>query len=116
MFSKLSLPLETPLTFPRSKYDEPKENLVYDLAIIGAGVAGATLAALLGRQGLKVAVVDRDLSEQDRIVGELLQPGGVTKLQEMGLNQALKGFDAQSVVGYAVFMGDKSFRVQYPLN
>ncbi len=106
--------METPVTVPKPGLGKPKHHPTYDLAIIGAGAAGTTLATLLGRQGLSVAVVDRDLSEQDRIVGELLQPGGVTKLQEMGLNQALKGFGAQSVVGYAVFMGERSFRVHYP--
>lgn len=30
-------------------------------------------------------VIERDLSEQDRIVGELLQPGGYLKLIELGL-------------------------------
>lgn len=30
-------------------------------------------------------VIERDLTEQDRIVGELLQPGGYLKLMELGL-------------------------------
>ena len=30
-------------------------------------------------------VIERDLSLQDRIVGELLQPGGYLKLIELGL-------------------------------
>ena len=30
-------------------------------------------------------VLERDLSEPDRIVGELLQPGGYLKLLELGL-------------------------------
>lgn len=30
-------------------------------------------------------VIERDLTEQDRIVGELLQPGGYLKLIELGL-------------------------------
>ena len=30
-------------------------------------------------------VIERDLSEPDRIVGELLQPGGYLKLLELGL-------------------------------
>lgn len=30
-------------------------------------------------------VIERDLSEPDRIVGELLQPGGYLKLIELGL-------------------------------
>lgn len=30
-------------------------------------------------------VIERDLSEQERIVGELLQPGGYLKLIQLGL-------------------------------
>lgn len=37
------------------------------------------------QEGRRVRVIERDLSEPDRIVGELLQPGGYLKLQELGL-------------------------------
>jgi len=33
----------------------------------------------------RVHVIERDLREPDRIVGELLQPGGYLKLVELGL-------------------------------
>jgi squalene monooxygenase len=86
----------------------------YDICIIGAGVAGGTLAAYLGRRGLRVAVIEKSLREQDRIVGELLQPGGVIKLREMQLEHLLKDFDAQPVTGYALFLNGQNFRVNYP--
>ena len=47
-----------------------------DIIIVGAGVTGAALAHTLGKDGRRVHVIERDLSEPDRIVGELLQPGG----------------------------------------
>lgn len=43
------------------------------------------MAAVLGRDGRKVLVIERDLKEPDRIVGELLQPGGFEVLQKLGL-------------------------------
>ena len=43
---------------------------------MGAGVAGASLAYALGVEGRRVLLLERDLSEPVRIVGELLQPGG----------------------------------------
>ena len=43
------------------------------------------MAAVLGKAGKSVAIVERNLSERDVIVGELLQPGGVKLLEEMGL-------------------------------
>lgn len=37
------------------------------------------------QEGRRVRVIERDLTEQDRIVGELLQPGGYLKLMELDL-------------------------------
>lgn len=52
---------------------------------MGSGVLGSSLAAVLSRDGRKVTVIERDLKEPDRIVGELLQPGGFNALKELGL-------------------------------
>lgn len=49
-----------------------------DVIIVGAGVAGAALAHTLAKEGRNVHVIERDLTEPDRIVGELLQPGGLS--------------------------------------
>ena len=57
----------------------------WDVAIVGAGILGCSLAVTLGNQGRTVLVIERDLSEPDRIVGELLQPGGVAALTLLGL-------------------------------
>jgi squalene monooxygenase len=59
--------------------------------IIGAGVAGASLAYALGKEGRKVLLLERDLTEPIRIVGELLQPGGYLKLKELGLEWCVDG-------------------------
>lgn len=47
------------------------------------------MAAILAQDGRKVTVVERDLKEPDRIVGELLQPGGYRALKELGLEGQL---------------------------
>ncbi|XP_060192210.1 squalene epoxidase 3-like [Lycium barbarum] len=86
-----------------------------DVIIVGAGVAGAALAHTLGKEGRKVLVIERDLTEPDRIVGELLQPGGYLKLIELGLEDCVENIDAQRVVGYALFKDGKSTNVSYPL-
>lgn len=41
------------------------------------------------QDGRRVHVIERDLTEPDRIVGELLQPGGYLKLIELGLQGRL---------------------------
>ncbi|GIV34831.1 MAG: hypothetical protein KatS3mg031_2366 [Chitinophagales bacterium] len=86
----------------------------YDVCIIGAGVAGGVLAAFLADHGKRVAVIERNLAEPDRIIGELLQPGGLQQLSAMGLNHLTEGFDAQPIEGYALFMEGNSFSIKYP--
>ncbi|KAH7848009.1 hypothetical protein Vadar_032759 [Vaccinium darrowii] len=87
-----------------------------DVIIVGAGVAGAALAHTLGKDGRRILVIERDLTQPDRIVGELLQPGGYLKLIELGLEDCLEGIDAQRVFGYALFMnGRRSTKLSYPL-
>ncbi|KAL1831854.1 hypothetical protein ACET3Z_001505 [Daucus carota] len=86
-----------------------------DIIIVGAGVAGSALAYTLGKDGRRVHVIERDLTEQDRIVGELLQPGGYLKLIELGLEDCVNGIDAQRVFGYALYMDGKNTQLSYPL-
>ncbi|KAL8209258.1 hypothetical protein R6Q57_008670 [Mikania cordata] len=86
-----------------------------DIIIVGAGVAGAALAYSLGKDGRRILVIERDLGLQERIVGELLQPGGYMKLIELGLEDCVEKIDAQKVFGYALFMDGKSTKLPYPL-
>ncbi|KAL8132343.1 hypothetical protein AgCh_008001 [Apium graveolens] len=55
------------------------------IIIVGAGVAGSALACILGKDERQVCLIERVLAEPDRIVGELLQPGGYMKLLELAL-------------------------------
>jgi squalene monooxygenase len=91
-------------------------NPKYEICIVGAGVAGATLAAYLGKHGKKICLVERDWKERDTIVGELLQPGGVLQLQQMQLDFLLNDIDAQNVNGYALFLNGEHFNIAYPDN
>ncbi|BGP20980.1 hypothetical protein JCM10213_000193 [Rhodosporidiobolus nylandii] len=86
----------------------------YDIALIGSGILGSALAFSLGHSGRKVLLLERDLSEPDRIVGELLQPGGVLALQQLGLGDALDGIGAVPCEGYKVFWGSHSVPIPYP--
>jgi squalene monooxygenase len=44
-----------------------------------------------------VLLLERDLSQPDRIVGELLQPGGYMQLKKLGLAHCVQEIDAQEV-------------------
>ncbi len=86
----------------------------YDVLIVGAGIAGSAMAANLAKLGKRIVVVERDLSERDVIIGELLQPGGVIKLQEMGFTNFLEGIDAQEVYGYDIIYEGQNYVIPYP--
>ena len=60
-----------------------------EVVIIGSGVLGSALAATLARDGRTVTVLERHLAQPDRIVGELLQPGGRRALNALGLQGKL---------------------------
>lgn len=56
-----------------------------DVVIVGAGIVGCAAAVAFGRQGRSVVLLERSMKEPDRIVGELLQPGGVNALRQLGM-------------------------------
>lgn len=79
-----------------------------DVVIVGAGVLGSALAVVLARDGRRVTVVERDLKEPDRIVGELLQPGGFRALRDLGL----EGQQKAGAGGHEVMSGGVSLFVE----
>lgn len=85
----------------------------YDAIVIGAGVVGPAIATALARQGQKVLIVERDWSEPDRIVGELMQPAGIKALRELGLAQSISNIDAVYCEGYYIKFHDEEVRIKY---
>ncbi|KAM3615298.1 uncharacterized protein V6R79_026211 [Siganus canaliculatus] len=85
-----------------------------DVVIVGAGVLGSAMAAVLARDGRKVTVVERDMKEPDRIVGELLQPGGYRALKALGLEGSVEGLDAHLVNGYVIHDMETRAEVEIP--
>ncbi|KAF9364735.1 Squalene epoxidase, partial [Mortierella sp. NVP85] len=91
----------------------PESGSSFDIIVIGGGVLGASFTTTFGRQGKRVLMLERDLSEPDRIVGELLQPGGFSALKELGLADCLEGIDAVPTVGYGVIRGSDTVHIPY---
>ncbi|XP_027805794.2 squalene monooxygenase [Marmota flaviventris] len=85
-----------------------------EVIIVGSGILGSALAAVLSRDGRKVTVIERDLKEPDRIVGEFLQPGGCHVLRDLGLGDTVEGLDAQSINGYIIHDRESKSEVQIP--
>ncbi|CAE7174200.1 unnamed protein product [Rhizoctonia solani] len=90
----------------------------YDVVIVGAGVAGSAMAHALATieaaRPLKIALLERSLAEPDRIVGELLQPGGMDALKKLGLQDTTEDIGAIPVHGYAVLNAGNTVHIPYP--
>jgi squalene monooxygenase len=89
----------------------------YDVIIVGAGIAGPSMAFALSTSSalrsslpqnnqrskpLRILLIERSLRTPDRIVGELLQPGGCLALKRLGLERALDNIDAVRAKGYCI--------------
>jgi flavin-dependent dehydrogenase len=62
---------------------------VFDVVIVGEGIAGSTLGGLLARGGLGVLVVEREARFRDRIRGEGTWPWRVAEARQAGLTDLL---------------------------
>ncbi|POR38110.1 Putative squalene monooxygenase [Tolypocladium paradoxum] len=87
-----------------------------DVIVVGAGIFGAAMAVTLARQSRSVFLLERSLREPDRIVGELLQPGGVQALEKLGLRHCLDDIDSIPVKGYQIFFNGRPVTIPYPLD
>lgn len=85
-----------------------------DVVVVGAGVFGCAIAYALANQGRSVLLLERWMHEPDRIVGELLQPGGVESLKKLGLGHCLDGIDSVPCYGYHVIHQDDEVAIPYP--
>lgn len=56
-----------------------------DFAIVGGGVAGASAAITLQREGYTTVLIEREPVFRDRVRGEACHPWGVRELLELGL-------------------------------
>src|SRR5467141_1421396 len=62
-----------------------------DVLIVGGGVAGSSLAIMLGRKGLALHVFEKARFPREKPCGEGLMPEGVAVLQRLGLTAAVGG-------------------------
>ena len=76
--------------------DHLADDSEYDVAIAGAGLAGASLALSLARRGLRVIVVEGATFPRDKLCGEFLSPECWGVLDRLGLSGEVEsaGFHA----------------------
>lgn len=83
-----------------------------DVAVVGAGPAGAVAAYAAARRGMRVALIDRETFPRDKTCGDGIGPGAVRVLRELRLDSILAG--RRRIESVTVF-GPDGGRTQSPV-
>jgi 2-polyprenyl-6-methoxyphenol hydroxylase-like FAD-dependent oxidoreductase len=75
----------------------------YDLIIIGGGIGGSALAAVMARAGSKVLLLEKSTEYEDRVRGEWIAPWGVAETRRLGLYDLLMDVGGHHVTYHATF-------------
>jgi flavin-dependent dehydrogenase len=87
---------------------------VEDVAIIGAGPAGSTLAALLAGRGVDVALYDRDVFPRDKLCGEFLSYDALPILEPLGVVDAIDRAGAPRIDRCRVVGTKRTYEFAFP--
>jgi flavin-dependent dehydrogenase len=75
----------------------------YDVAIVGAGPAGAAGAIHLARGGLRVVLLDRAFFPRDKPCAEYLSPAAEPLLHALGIDGALEAARPHRLRGFRIY-------------
>jgi len=78
---------------------------MYDIIVVGGGLAGASIAKVMAENGLRVLVLERERQFKDRVRGEGIFQWGVADLKELGLYQLLVDGCAREVPWFDTYLG-----------
>ena len=85
-----------------------------DVAVIGAGPAGSTLAALLAGRGRQVALIDRDTFPRDKVCGEFLSYDALPLLDDLGVLKTLLDAGAPEITHCRVVSRRHTYEFDFP--
>src|SRR3984957_13336268 len=87
---------------------------MYDVVIVGARCAGASVATLLARRGHRVALIDRAEFPSDTISSHFLWPQGAARLASWGLLDRLKSRGCDPIPTLTFDFGSVAFTGPVP--
>ena len=75
----------------------------YDLVIVGGGIGGSALAAVMARDGRSVLLLEQSQFYQDRVRGEWIAPWGVAETRRLGLYDRLMAAGGHHLARHITF-------------
>src|SRR5690242_3222684 len=86
----------------------------FDVVIVGARCAGSPLAALLARQGVNTAVVERATFPRDTLSTHIFQADGLAFLDRLGVTDKLRATGAPFITRTNGRTEDFQFNIAWP--
>jgi 2-polyprenyl-6-methoxyphenol hydroxylase-like FAD-dependent oxidoreductase len=65
-----------------------------DVVVVGAGIAGASIATVLARGGIEVLLLERQREYRDRVRGEFMAPWGTLEARALDLEHVIRSTHA----------------------
>jgi geranylgeranyl reductase family protein len=86
----------------------------FDVAVIGAGPAGAACAALCAARGWRTLVLERAIFPREKVCGDCLNPACWPVLDRLGVSERVRALP-HARIGAVEFVGVDERRLRYPL-
>jgi geranylgeranyl reductase family protein len=86
----------------------------FDVAIVGAGPAGSTCAALCAAAGLRTLVLEKAVFPRDKVCGDCINPACWPVLDRLGVSGRIRALP-HSRLGAVEFVGTDEEVLRYPL-
>ena len=72
---------------------------MYDAVVVGAGPGGATAAAFMADDGLRVLLLDKECFPRDKVCGDAVSGKSVDVMRQLGVAEALRAAGSQASWG-----------------
>ncbi|MEZ6031565.1 MAG: FAD-dependent monooxygenase [Planctomycetaceae bacterium] len=95
---------------------EPLAESHVDVAIIGAGIAGAMSAILCSRAGLRTVLLERHRFPRDKVCGCCLNGRALQILRSIGLESGLQHLQPATTSSLAIRYGGRQLNVAMPMS
>lgn len=77
--------------------------MTYDVIVVGGGIGGSALAAVMARAGKRVLLLEKSTAYEDRVRGEWIAPWGVTETKRLDLYDALVGAGGHHLTSHVTY-------------